>query len=509
MARERGDPERKSLQRVPSGIPGLDEILDGGFLSGGIYIIQGPPGAGKTIFGNQISFSHAARGGRVLYVTLLAENHARMMAHLDGMGFYRPDFMPRALYFIGGFNVLEAEGLQGLLTLLRREVQGRDASLLVLDGLVAVEHSASSELDYKKFIHELQTLAGFAECTMFLLTSARGLVVTPEHTMVDGLIDLSEDQYGVRALRELIVRKFRGSYSLGGRHPFRIDAGGITVYPRTESRLARLARPDDVSTERMTSGVPGLDAMMMGGLPAGSMTLVLGPSGGGKTTFGLEFLADSSAAEPGLLFGFFETPKRLVAKAELLGLSLRGLVENGAVEIIHVPQIEDILEAAADRLLAAARRRKVKRLVIDGMRGFQHIAVRPERLSSFFAALTSELRALGITTLVTLEVPELVGPVVRAPVLDVSPICDNMVMLRYVELRSRLYRLVSILKLRDSDFDATLREFTINSKGIEVAQSFESAEAILTGLAHVVPPREPIADSRSADPKAGKPPGAD
>ncbi len=503
MTGDPGQAGESPVERFSSSIPGLDEILDGGFLRGGIYIVQGPPGAGKTIFGNQTAFGHVARGGRALYVTLLAEHHARMISHLGNMGFYRPEFMPRSLYFVGGFNVLETEGLAGLMTLIRREVQARGASVLVLDGLVAVEHGASSELEYKKFIHELQTLAGFSDCTMFLLTSARGLAVTPEHTMVDGLIDLSEELYGVRAVRELVVRKFRGSRSLGGRHPFRIDGSGITVYPRTEARLARPVMPDDGKAEITTTGIHGLDAMMTGGLPVGSVTLVLGASGSGKTTIGLEFIAESSAAMPGLFFGFFETPQRLLIKAARLGISLNRLVEQGHVEILHEPQVEEILEATAERLLDAVHRRKVKRLVIDGMRGFERLAVRRDRIVPFFTALSGELRALGVTTLVTFEEPELVGPVVRVPVTEVSSLCDNMLLLRYVELRSRLYRLVSILKLRDRDFDPTLREFKITGRRVEVAQSFESAEAILRGFAHVVG-----AGGTRPETKPKRPPGA-
>jgi circadian clock protein KaiC len=126
---------RPLLKRIPTGVPGLDAVLRGGFLRGGIFIIQGSPGAGKTILGNQICFHHVAKGGRALYVTLLAENHARMLLHIGQLGFFEEAAIPDRLYYVSAYRVLEQEGLPAVLNLLRREVQAREASILVLDGL--------------------------------------------------------------------------------------------------------------------------------------------------------------------------------------------------------------------------------------------------------------------------------------------------------------------------------------------------------------------------------------
>jgi circadian clock protein KaiC len=152
-------PDEASLRKVPTGVAGLDTIVQGGFLEGGIVIIQGKPGAGKTILGNQVCFNHASRGARALYVTLLAETHARMLLHIGRLAYFRGSAIPDRVTYISGFPVLEAEGTRGLLALLRREVVAHGATLLVLDGLVAAEKIAGSDMEFKKFIHELQTLA--------------------------------------------------------------------------------------------------------------------------------------------------------------------------------------------------------------------------------------------------------------------------------------------------------------------------------------------------------------
>src|SRR6476659_5046186 len=114
------DPINQPLERVPTGITNLDLILNGGFLRGGVYMVVGAPGAGKTVLGNQLAFNHVARGGKVVFMTLLAETHARMLAHIQLMSFFDPAPIGGNLYYISGYSVLEQEGLAGLLTLIRK-----------------------------------------------------------------------------------------------------------------------------------------------------------------------------------------------------------------------------------------------------------------------------------------------------------------------------------------------------------------------------------------------------
>src|ERR1700709_592435 len=288
MSEDGGD-----LERLPSGIVGLDIILGGGFLKGGLYIIQGPPGAGKTTLGNQLCFNHIAQGARALYVTLLAEYHARMMQHLSIMSFFDISAIPDHLTYLNGLRVLHDEGLRGLLALLRREITTRGASVLVLDGIVSARRAAEDEQAFNEFVHELQMIAIATECTVFMLTSSQGIKVTPEHTMVDGIIELTDQLVGWSAESSLQVVKFRGSAFLRGRHAFKITSDGIVVHPRIEALLARPSRPDAGIPGKVSCGIDQLDVMIGGGLPASSTTMIMGPSGTGKTTLGLPFLAKS------------------------------------------------------------------------------------------------------------------------------------------------------------------------------------------------------------------------
>jgi circadian clock protein KaiC len=471
------------LERVPTGIPGLDTVLRGGFLKAGIYIVRGEPGTGKTILGNQFCFNHAAAGHHAIYVTLLAETHDRMMQHMQTMSFFEPARIPEGLYYVNGFRVLEEDGIKGFIDLLRREIRTHSATLLVLDGLVVTEESSGSDREFRKFIHQLQAHIAVEGCTALLLTNGRRNEYHPEHTMVDGIIELHDVLFGTQAERELEVRKLRGTDALRGRHSFRITDGGIVVYPRIEALLARPSADDQWPDERCATGVNQLDAMLGGGIPRGTATLVLGASGSGKTSLGLHFLSQSSAQEPGLLFGFYETPLRLRHKAAGLGIKLDRLIEQGHLEIFWHPPTEDVLDALGNRLLEAVRLRRVKRLVIDGLLGFQEIAAdRPHRIGRFLTALANELRVLNVTTVYTAETRNLIGGVIEGPTIGLSTIAENLILLRYVEIRSQLRRLISVVKMRDSDFDSSLREFRITATGIELARTFDSAEAILSGF---------------------------
>ncbi len=484
--REPGSVLVQADERVETGIEGLDRVLKGGLIRSRTYILQGRPGAGKTILANHICFHHAKSGGTVLYVTLLAESHARLIGNLSELDFFDAGLVPSGVSYISGHMALRDGGLDGLVGLLRDEIGRMGTTLLVLDGLLNVRESAPSDLDLKVFLQQLQTHGEFANCTVLLLTSANLGEVAPEHTMVDGVIALSDDVVGARAVRTLSVSKFRGGAHLRGLHQFQIQQRGIVVHPRFEAEFATPSVPDGPGIERTVSGVPDLDAMIGGGLPARALTLAMGPSGTGKTTLALQFIASSSAEEPGLFFGFYETQPRLETKAASIGLDLSGLFRSGALEMLWQPPTENLLDGLAHRLREAVLRRGVKRLVIDGFSGFQRAAGHPDRIEPFFTALSNELRALGVTTFATWELREMIGPVVYSPAPEFSSIVENLILMRFVEYRAQMRRLISILKMRDSQFDARIREFQITSGGIVLADTFDRSEDLTTGAAHML-----------------------
>ena len=304
--------------------------------------------------------------------------------------------------------------------------------------------------------------------------------------MVDGMIELVDRQYDWRAEREISVRKFRGSGYLRGRHSMRIDDDGISVYPRIEALLDRPLPIKPASGGRVSLGIAGLDDMLGGGVAQASTTLVLGPTGSGKTSFGLHFLGTASAAAPGLMVGFYELPETLQARAERLVPALARGFREGWVEMQWESAAEGHLDRVALDLLDNVRRRGVRRLLLDGLLGLRGLTPYQERLPAFTRALGQALRALDVTALFTMEVPDLIGNVVRAPASALTPIADNLLLLRYVELDARLRRLVSVLKVRDGWFDPQLRAFDIEAGRITIDGAFAGVEGLLTGFPHAV-----------------------
>ncbi len=465
------------LSRVRSGVKGLDDILRGGFFGGGLYIIEGPPGVGKTILGNQICFNQASAGRKVLYVTLIAETVGRMLLNIRGLKFYDEAAVGIGIFYVSGFNALKKDGLTGLLHLLRREVAARKATMLVVDGFASASDHAQSREELKLFIQQLQTQADAEDCTVFLLTNPNEQKPSSEETMVDGIINLGTTVHEWRSARELCVRKFRGSGYFEGVHSYDITEDGIIVYPRLETLISPTT---DINSDlgRVSSGNLRLDAMLGGGFPVCSSTMVIGPSGTGKTTLGLQFLSQSSADEPGLLFGFYETPARIRAKVRSVCPPMLSQLEASNVQILWQAPTDQFLDELADRMLRDIRQRKVKRLLIDGLGGFKK-ALRSRPIEPFFSALVHELRAQGVTTICTAEVMEIVGPTITIPLQGLSDVTDNHILLRFVESEAHLYRLLSILKMRDSAFDSDLRHLRFLEGGLELAETSGSAKSIL------------------------------
>lgn len=462
------------LPRLISGVPGLDRVLDGGLVEGSSYIVQGEPGAGKTVLATQIAFGQAKAGRRILYATLLAESHERLFQSLSTMDYYDAASLGDGVTFVSLFQILRSDGLEAVVGLLRKEIARQSATVLIIDGLLNARDLASNTLDVKTFVAEVQGHAAFANCTVLFLTSAASTEVSPEHTMVDGVVELVEQVIGVRSIRRLRVRKARGMATLGGYHQFIITSAGMRVFPRIEAQYACPTSNDVPNGTRIGTGSHGLDAMLGGGLPHASMTLASGPAGCGKTTLGMSFLAAAEKREPALFFGFYETPERLRLKARSLELSLDDKLSAGQLEIIWRPMGENLLDELGHTVVEAVGRRNVKRLVIDSLAGFQRASVSPERLSDFISVLFNQLRGLGITTIATQETAPHRGAT-DMPTSQFLSVFENLIGVHHLGASAEPRQAVSVMKMRDSAFEPGFRVLEIGRGGLIVGEKIAGA----------------------------------
>ncbi|OJT26858.1 circadian clock protein KaiC [Archangium sp. Cb G35] len=491
--------------RIQSGIPRLDFILKGGLKQGGIYALMGPPGGGKTILANQLCCNHIQKQeGRCVYMTLLIESHAKMLSHLSTLNFFKPEFIPERLYYISGYQQVREGGFSGLMELIRRTLRDRQATFFVIDGMESAEQFSTSPQSYREFVHGLQAFTNLLGCTTLLVSNVRERTHV-ENAVVDGVIELSDKLVGPRAVRELTVHKFRGSDYLRGRHEVEITGEGLVIHPRTEIQFARPPEQAHEQRVRMGFGLKRLDEMLDGGLPSGSTTALIGAPGTGKTLLGLSFLVEGARqGQHGTYFGFYEPPPRLIEKAEDVGLPLERYVKDGSIELVWQPPLEHFMDALAEQLLEKLRaedKKERRRLFIDGAEGFRAAAVYPDRVPRFLSALTNQLRMQDVTTVMTDEL-ELFQPELNLPTPELANVVESVLLLRYVELRSQIYRLLSIMKMRESRYDTSLREFRISREGIDVADSFASAEAILSGHGRI---RNGEKKKKAEKPKKKKP----
>lgn len=482
---EPGGPARR---RMSSGIPGLDDVLGGGLITGGIYVLTGGPGTGKTVIANQLCFACAREHRHGVYVTVVSESHSRMIGNLETFAFFDPMPIGDRITYVSGVGAQREGGFDRLFQLVEGEVRRRQPAMLVIDGLsTGARPSAANEPELRDFLNRLAALLEFTDCTAVLCMLSNVGDMSPEHAMADGLIELTNSRIGRRSMRELFVSKFRGSATLDGSHTFEIDACGVVVHPRTEAKLACNAPVPAGDGERFRFGIERLDEMLHGGVPSTSTTALIGAPGTGKTLMGLHFLAEGARQDQRCLyFGFYESPARVIAQGDGIGLSLSELQSRDLLDVTWHRPFENFLDRVAETLFEQVRRLGIRRLFIDGVEGFARGAMFPERTPALLAAISNELRALGVTTLMSLETP-LFGPIVTPEELW-SAVIENTILLRFVELHSHLHRLVSIVKIRGSDFDSSIREFVIHDQGIRVDDTFENAHAVLSNHAPLVEP---------------------
>lgn len=461
------DTPHRSQPLLQTGVAGLDAVLGGGLPAGHLYLIQGLAGRGKTTLACQIGFNHAHQGKKVVVMTLLGESHAKMINHFSNFSFFDEGLVGKEIIFFSAYASLVKGGLGELLQLIVATLSEERPHILIIDGFRSIRNSSATDLALAEFMHSLNSLVSSMACTTFLLSPVEGNITDIENTLVDGVIELGQFSQGLNVIRELQVFKIRGAKQLLGKHVFDMGSEGVRVYPRFEA-MATHAQAPPAATGRLSVGIPSWDERIGGGVVAGSITCLLGSPGVGKTMMGIHFIGAGLANnESCLIVGFHESPETLVHKARKISIELQPHVDSGKLQMMWQLPLEILVDDLATRILDCIRTHKVKRLFIDGMEGLDNLIMHPERSRAFFVALSNELRRQGVTVYVTEQLHYFKK---GAPAAEASSsmLYENIMLLEYFAVGDINHRRISVMKLRENEYDGANRIMTISGEGMAV-----------------------------------------
>ncbi|HWA36776.1 MAG TPA: ATPase domain-containing protein [Burkholderiales bacterium] len=489
--------------KVGTGIPGLDNVLNGGLTANRIYLIEGDPGSGKTTVGLQFLLEGRRLGEKGMYVSLSeTKEELEGVAHSHGWSLddiycfellpsddsLNPDAQSRL------FHPSEVE-LSDTTRSILGEVARREPKRVVFDSLSEMRLLAQHPLRYRRQVLALKQFFIGRQCTVLLLDDRTAADNDLQlHSLAHGVITLQHlaQEYGAER-RRLRTVKMRGSPFRGGYHDFSIRTGGLEVFPR----LVAAEHHDRFAAEPLQSGVAQLDALLGGGLDRGTSTLIMGPAGSGKSTIAAQFLCAATArGEKSAVFTFDESVSTLLARAGGLGLDMKGCMASGHVGIQQV----DPGELSPGEFIYNIRREVEKGgarvVVIDSLNGYLNAMPEERFLTIQLHELLTYLGQKGVVTIMIVAQAGLLGSNMQAPV-DASYLADTVLALRYFEAEGRIQRAISVIKKRSGMHEHRLRELTLSAQGLRVGEPLDRYHGVFTGV--------PTPLQRPFEPNDGRP----
>ncbi len=453
-----------SGSKIPTGCPGLDEVLSGGIPPNTITVLMGAPGTGKTILAEQFAFANATPESPALYLTTLSEPLEKFITHGQNYDFFDVGKVGESVFYEDLGLILRDKGVANLAEIVTDLFTTRRPRFVFIDSFKALNELLVTSMERRTVIYDLASVLSAYQCTSFLIGEYSQEMMTelPEFAIADVVLQMVKVATNVREQRFVRVEKLRGSESLTGLHAFSISKKGIEVFPRLLTPSVVPAYSD--RAERVTTGITGLDEMIEEGFWRGSTTLVAGPTGSGKTIMGLHFIsAGALKGEQGLYVGLQENPTQIARTMKNLGLQPEKLLNDG-FELMYRSPVEMQLDSITTELFRRVRSGSVKRVVIDALGDLERSSIDRQRFSDFVYALTQWFAAQNVTCLMLYELSELFE-LHSISDQEVSNMSDNIVLLRF-RSGGEMERTIRIIKTRGSAHDNREHTLTITNQGV-------------------------------------------
>jgi circadian clock protein KaiC len=470
------------------GVRGLDDVLNGGLARNRLYLMEGPPGSGKTTVGLQFLLEGAKAGEKGLYITLseteqelretAASHNWSIPPNIDIFELVPPESLldekqQQSLLYSSDLEL--GETTNRIFEAMHRSKPSR----VVLDSLSEIRLLALNSLRYRRQVLALKHYFAQRDVTVLLLDDLTADVLDKTvHSVAHGVTRLEEltPEYGAQR-RRLRVLKYRGQSFRGGYHDFTIETGGVRVFPRLVASEYRARRKSVV----LSTDIEQLDKLMGGGVESGSSTLIIGPAGIGKSLLAFQFLAAAvKRGEHAALFAFDEELGLLLARSKAMGIDLENMRDNGDLVLAQVDAAEISPGEFADRVRKAVEKDNIRTVIIDSLNGYRNAMPQEDYLILHMHELLQYLNRVGAATFLTVAQQGMVGDM-KSPV-EVTYLADTVVLLRYFEAFGEVRRAISVLKKRTGAHENTIREFSISNRGLTVGPVLEKFQGVLRGV---------------------------
>jgi len=474
--------------RLSTGIDGLDEILHGGLIPERSYMLRGPAGSGKTILGLHVLEQGLREDETGLFINL-EEDLDDLKANAGALGFDTDaiellDLSPTADVFTDdqSYEVFEAADVEqdSLSEEIVETVTEVSPDRVVVDPLTQFRYMTSGEYQFRKqIVGFMRFLKQQGATVLFTVQDTEDLPTDDIQFITDGTILLDDTGHG----RAISVPKFRGSATQGGNHAYRISDTGIDVYPALEpGRHDTEFAPEDIS-----SGVPEVDELLNGGLARGTVSIISGPTGVGKTTLGTQFMKEAAGrGERSVIYLFEENKRTFMSRSRAVNIPVDDMVERGTLQVREVEALEHSPQEFGHMVRTEVEEHDAKIVMVDGIAGYKlTLRGEEETMLARMHALGRYLNSLGVTTIFVDETKNITGDF-NATQENMSYLADSIVFLRHLELEGELRKAIGVLKKRTSDFERTLREFEITGHGVTVGEPLTGMRGILSGTPELV-----------------------
>jgi circadian clock protein KaiC len=480
-------PEPPALELLDTGVPGLNDVLGGGLPALSLNLIAGGPGSGKTTLTMQLLFANATAARPGLFITLLGEPTLKMLRYQQLFDFFDPGRVGSEVHLLNLSEEALSGDLDGVLMRIIAEIDRVHPAVVVVDSFRSLTRAHLADAQVGRLEHFAQRLALHLttwEITSFLIGEySEQELRDPIFTVADGIVWLSQEVNRNSIVRRLQIVKARGMPSMPGLHTMRMTSAGVQVFPRIPEL------PDDIHPRgnvRLSTGVAGLDEMMGGGVPVGDSLVLAGPTGTGKTTFALKFVAAGlSAGEAAVIAIFEEHPDVYLQRAKSIDVDLREAIREGRLRIIYLRPLDLSVDETLDEIRTAVQQIGATRVVIDSISGFE-MALAPAFRDDFRESLyrlIGALTGLGVTMFSTVEVVEGHSTAgLQLTGYQVSFLTDDILSQRYIEVEGKLRKALVVVKMRGSTHSHEFRTYEISGTGVQLGESLRDYDGIITGM---------------------------